>query len=236
VRLRAGLRARQPPRVGGDPAARHPRPDRAVMTADDVSLLGDTDLHLFNEGSHVRLWEKLGAHPGAVRGRTGTHFAVWAPAAERVSVVGDWNGWRRDEAPLAPRGGSGIWEGFVPGVAQGARYKYHIASRHDGYLVDKADPVAFFSERPPDTASVVWSLDYTWHDAEWLALQAARQAIGAPISIYEVHLGSWRRVPEEGNRSLTFRELAETLPDYVAELGFTHVELLPIMEHPFYGS
>ncbi len=206
------------------------------MVIHDATRLGDTDLHLFNEGSHVRLWEKLGAHPGTVGGRSGTHFAVWAPGAERVSVIGDWNGWRPDAAPLVARGTSGIWEGFLPGVEQGTRYKYHVVSRYAGYRVDKADPLAFLAEQPPATASVVWTLDYVWGDGEWLAHRAARQGLTAPVSIYEVHLGSWRRVPEDGNRSLTFRELAETLPDYVAELGFTHVELLPVMEHPFYGS
>jgi 1,4-alpha-glucan branching enzyme len=199
-------------------------------------VIGDTDLHLFNEGSHLRLWEKLGAHPGVSDGRTGTWFAVWAPSAERVGVVGDWNRWRPDDALLARCGDSGIWQGFVPGVERGARYKYHVASRYDGYRVDKADPLAFFAETPPDTASIVWTLDYAWDDAEWLAYRAARQALTAPMTIYEVHLGSWRRVPEDANRSLTYRELAESLPDYVAELGFTHVELLPVMEHPFYGS
>src|SRR4029077_2078674 len=142
VRLRAGLRARQAPRMGGHPAARHPRSPRPAM------VIGDTDLHLFNEGSHLRLWEKLGAHPGTSGGRSGTHFAVWAPAAERVSVVGDWNAWNRDVAPLARRGESGIWEGFVPGVERGARYKYHVASRYAGYRVDKADPLAFLAETP----------------------------------------------------------------------------------------
>jgi 1,4-alpha-glucan branching enzyme len=202
----------------------------------DVTLLGDTDLHLFNEGTHLHLWEKLGAHLGTVAGRAGTHFAVWAPGAERVSVIGDWNGWRPDAAPLVERGASGIWEGFVPGVARGMRYKYHVASRYAGYSVDKADPLAFYAERPPATASIVWTVDYTWDDAEWLARRASRQARDAPMTIYEVHLGSWRRVSEEGNRPLTFAELAETLPDYVADLGFTHVELLPVTEHPFYGS
>jgi 1,4-alpha-glucan branching enzyme len=199
-------------------------------------VIGDTDLHLFNEGSHLRLWEKLGAHPGVSEGRAGTWFAVWAPSAERVSVVGDWNAWRPDVAPLARCGDSGIWQGFVAGVERGARYKYHVASRYAGYRVEKADPLAFHAETPPDTASIVWTLDYAWHDADWLALRAPRQALTAPTAIYEVHLGSWRRVPEAGNRSLTYRELAGSLPDYVAELGFTHVELLPVMEHPFYGS
>jgi 1,4-alpha-glucan branching enzyme len=201
------------------------------MVIDDTSRLGDADVHLFAEGSHLRLWEALGAHPALVGGRAGTRFAVWAPSATRVSVIGDWNDWRVDAAPLAPHGDSGIWEGFIPGVASGARYKYHIASRHDGYRIAKADPVGFRTETPRGTASRVWTLEYAWEDAEWLAHRAARQSLTAPMTIYEVHLGSWRRVPEEGDRPLTYRELAETLPGYVAGCGFTHVELLPVMEH-----
>ena len=206
------------------------------MAIDDTSLLGDLDFHLFNEGSHVRLWEKLGAHLGAVGSQEGTHFAVWAPEAGRVSVIGDFNGWTADRHPLAPQGGSGIWRGFLPGVGRGTRYKYHVVSRHSGYRADKADPFALRTEVPPQTASVVWSLEHEWHDADWMAGRPARQGLAAPMAIYEVHLGSWRRVPEDGARSLTYRELAETLPTYVAEMGFTHVELLPVMEHPFYGS
>jgi 1,4-alpha-glucan branching enzyme len=200
------------------------------------SRLSADDLYLFNEGSHLRLWEKLGAHPGVVDGRRGTHFAVWAPDAATVAVIGDFNGWEPSRHPLRPRGPSGIWEGFAPGVERGARYKFHVVSRHGGYRADKADPFAVRAEVPPRTASIVWDLDYAWGDARWMAERAGPNALGAPIAIYEVHLGSWRRVPEEGGRSLTYRELAATLPDYVAAMGFTHVELLPVMEHPFYGS
>jgi 1,4-alpha-glucan branching enzyme len=202
----------------------------------DATFLGDADLHLFNEGTHLRLWERLGAHHATVDGREGTHFAVWAPEAKRVSVIGDWNGWDQARHPLQPRGGSGIWEGFVPAVGFGSRYKFRIVSRHRGHRADKADPFAVHAETPPLTASIVWDLGYGWSDAEWMASRRARQALDAPMSIYEMHLGSWRRVPEDDNRSLGYRELADALPDYVADMGFTHVELMPVTEHPFYGS
>ncbi|RIK93743.1 MAG: 1,4-alpha-glucan branching enzyme [Proteobacteria bacterium] len=201
-----------------------------------ASALSDQDLYLFNEGSHIRLWEKLGAHPVEQDGRAGTRFAVWAPNAEAVSVVGDWNGWSRDAHPLATRGSSGIWEGFVPGVGRGAVYKYHVRSRAGGYRVDKADPFAFHAEVAPKTASVVWTLEYEWHDREWMEARAKSRALVEPMSIYELHTGSWRRVVEDGNRSLSYRELAHALADYVRDAGFTHVELLPVMEHPFFGS
>ena len=204
-----------------------------------ISPITEQDLYLFNEGTHYRLYEKLGAHPAVSEedeDEDGTWFAVWAPNAERVSVIGDWNFWAKGENPLEPRGASGIWEGFVPGVMPGERYKYHIESRFHHYRVDKADPFAFAAETPPQKASVVWDLDYTWWDADWILGRAARQALGAPVSIYEVHVGSWRRVPDEGNRSLTYREAAPLLAEHVKTMGFTHVELLPIMEHPFFGS
>ncbi|GIX47333.1 MAG: hypothetical protein KatS3mg131_1544 [Candidatus Tectimicrobiota bacterium] len=201
-----------------------------------VTLLSADDLYLFNEGSHFRLYEKLGAHPLSVGGTAGTYFAVWAPNAEQVSVIGDFNGWDKKAHPLFPRESSGIWEGFLPGVGPGAVYKYHIVSRYQGYRVDKADPLGFYHETPPRTASVVWDLDYSWGDQEWMASRGARHTLSAPMAIYEVHLGSWRRVPEAGNRPLTYREMASWLPEYVQRLGFTHVEFLPVMEHPFYGS
>jgi 1,4-alpha-glucan branching enzyme len=210
------------------PAAPAPEPAASPLT--------DADLYLFNEGTHRRLAEKLGAHAGEVDGVAGTWFAVWAPNAERVSVVGDFNGWERDRQPLAPRGGSGVWEAFVPGVGPGAGYKFHVVSRWRGYRADKADPCAFRAETPPRTASVVWDPAHDWQDGEWAAARAARDALAAPMAIYEVHLGSWRRLPEEGFRSLTYLELAEALPAHVEKLGFTHVELMPVMEHPFYGS
>jgi 1,4-alpha-glucan branching enzyme len=203
----------------------------------DSTELGDQDLYLFNEGSHLRLWEKLGAHACEIGGRKGTRFAVWAPNASAASVVGDWNGWDPARHPLAPLASSGIWEGFVPEVGPGALYKYHVVSHAGGWRADKSDPLAFRCEPPPRTASVVWSLDYAWGDGEWMRTRAAAPPIRTrPVSIYELHLGSWRRVPEEGRRSLGYRELAPALVEYVLAMGFTHVELMPISEHPFYGS
>jgi 1,4-alpha-glucan branching enzyme len=201
-----------------------------------VRTFTDYDAHLFAEGVHQRLYEKLGAHAATVEGLPGTRFAVWAPNAERVSVVGDFNRWQAGTHPLTGSD-AGVWEGFIPGVHGGAIYKYAIESRVLGYRVDKADPFAFASEIRPQTASMVWDLSgYAWDDAAWLARRARANALDAPISIYEVHLGSWMRVPEEGNRWLTYRELAAKLPAYVRDAGFTHVELLPITEHPFDGS
>jgi 1,4-alpha-glucan branching enzyme len=205
------------------------------MSKWSATALTDLDLHLFNEGSHLRLWEKLGAHPAHESG-PGVRFAVWAPNADWVSVIGDFNDWKPDAHLLRPRATSGIWEGFVPGVPLGARYKYHVAARQRGYHADKADPFAFHTEPPPRTASRVWALDYQWGDAEWMRHRGGRASLTAPQSVYEVHLGSWRRPGDDRRRLLSYRELAPLLADYVAELGFTHVELLPLMEHPFYGS
>ncbi len=201
-----------------------------------MSLLTDQDLYLFNEGSHTRLYGKLGAHLHTEDGVPGTHFAVWAPGARQVFVIGDFNGWNKQRHPLQVRGQSGIWEIFIPGVGHGAHYKYHIISRYQSYRVDKADPFGFFHEVPPQTASIVWNLDYRWHDQEWMEGRRDRQQLSSPISIYEVHLGSWRRMPEEKYRSLYYRELAEPLARYVREIGFTHVEFMPLTEHPFFGS
>ena len=203
---------------------------------DDISLLSEDDLYLFNEGSHFRLYDKLGAHLLEADGVAGVYFAAWAPDAKQVSVMGDFNGWHKSSHPLSLRGQSGLWEGFVPGVGQGACYKYHIRSRHQGYRVDKADAFGFSFEGPPRTASIVWDLDYAWGDEEWMARRHRHNALEAPISIYEMHLGSWRRVPEEDNRFLTYREMAPLLAEYLQQMGFTHVEFLPVMEHPFYGS
>ena len=196
-------------------------------------MLTDEDIYLFREGNYFRAYEKLGAH--ARDG--GTYFAVWAPNAASVSVVGDFNGWDSGKHTLAARGdSSGIWSGFVPGVGQGALYKYHIVSRERGYRAEKTDPFAFHCETPPRTASVVWDLSYDWGDHTWMQTRGQANAQDKPCSIYEVHLGSWRRNPTQDNRSLTYRELAHELADYAVEMGFTHVELLPVMEHPFYGS
>jgi 1,4-alpha-glucan branching enzyme len=198
------------------------------------TAISDADLYLFAEGRHLRVADMLGAHP--LPGGAGTRFAVWAPNAREVSVLADSNGWTPGAAPLAVRGPSGVWEGIIPGIAAGDAYKFHIASHHDGYRVDKADPVAIRAEHPPRTASVVWDLDYAWGDAEWMARRREASALDAPITIYELHLGSWRRVPGEDDRPLTYREIAPLVAEHVTRLGFTHVELLPVTEHPFYGS
>ena len=202
----------------------------------DVTLLGEQDIHFFNEGTHARLYDCLGAHVMKADDRQpGTCFAVWAPVAAQVSLIGDFNDWDPKRHPLRPREKSGIWEGFVPGIEANTRYKYHIVSRRPGYKVDKADPLAFWSEQPPATASVVASLAYKWGDRMWVKERARHNALEAPISIYELHLGSWRR--KEGDSPfLNYRELAPLLVQYLQQTGFTHVELLPVMEHPYYGS
>ena len=198
------------------------------------SLLSPFDLHLFNEGTHSHLFNKLGAHLSD--DPQGTSFAVWAPNADSVSVIGDFNGWDNTANGLFPREQSGIWEGFIPGVKHGALYKYHVHSRVTRAGEDKADPIAAFAEAPPRQASVVWDLGYEWGDQGWMSNRQASNGRAAPWAVYEMHLGSWMRVPEDGNRSLTYRELAPRLADYVSRMGFTHVELMPVMEHPFYGS
>jgi 1,4-alpha-glucan branching enzyme len=212
--------------------------DNYVMADSDrkKTLLSDQDLYLFNEGNHFRLNEKLGSHLISEGDLEGTYFAVWAPDAEKVCVMGDFNGWSKDSHPLRPRERSGIWEGFIPGVLKGARYKYHVVSRYHGYRVDKADPFAVYNDPPPETVSIVWDLDYTWGDQEWMADRGSRISPDSPISIYELHLGSWIRATEDSNRWLTYRELAPKLAEYIRRLAFTHVEFLPVMEHPFYGS
>ena len=202
----------------------------------DSSLLTADDVYLFNEGNHFRLYEKLGAHTLNKDGKNGVNFAVWAPNAEQVTVIGDFNGWDKDSHRLAPLRSSGIWEGFIPGLESGTVYKYHIRSRHDGYRADKTDPFAFFAELSPQTASVVWDISYDWKDSDWMNDRRRHNSHNAPISIYEMHPGSWSRVPEEDSRPLAYREMAIKLVDYLLKTGFTHVEFLPIMEHPFYGS
>jgi 1,4-alpha-glucan branching enzyme len=204
----------------------------ATFTIDDpyrfLPTIGELDQYLLGEGRHERLWQRLGAHEITVDGVAGTAFAVWAPNARAVRVVGDFNSWDGRLHPMRALGSSGVWELFVPGVATGARYKYELITKA-GELTLKADPLAFATEAPPATASVVYSSGYTWGDEAWLAGRQQRNGIGAPISIYEVHLGSWRH-------GLSYLELAEQLPDYVADLGFTHVELMPVAEHPYAPS
>ncbi len=203
----------------------------------NASLFTDFDIGLFKGGQHFRGYEKFGAHLMTKDGINGTYFSVWAPNAEAVSVIGDFNGWNRDSHHLNVRwDSSGIWEGFIPEVKQGTIYKFYIYSRFNNYRVAKKDPVAFFNEVPPETASIVWDLGYQWKDSQWMKSRKIKNAFDAPISIYEVHLGSWRRNPDEGNRYLTYQELAVELVAYIKEMGYTHVEFMPIMEHPFYGS
>ncbi len=201
------------------------------------TLFTDHDIYLFREGSHFRLYDKLGAHAIRDGHREGVYFAVWAPNADRVSVIGDFNGWNPQSHPLGPRwDSSGIWEGFVPGVRNGDLYKYHLFTKNSGYEVDKGDPFSFYWEISPKTASRVWDLEYAWNDGEWMKNRHRVNGLKSPMSIYEVHLGSWQRDPGEGHRFLTYREMAAALTRYVKEMGFTHVEFLPVMEHPFYGS
>jgi 1,4-alpha-glucan branching enzyme len=202
--------------------------------ASAASMLSDHDLYLFNEGSHFRMYDRLGAHPIRVEGKEGVLFGVWAPNAEHVSVIGDFNGWKPNVHALRPRGSSGIWETFVPDVPLGSVYKFHVRSRERGYRADKADPYGVRHEIPPRTGSVVWNLDHEWRDQDWMTKRAKKNALDAPLSIYEVHLGSWRLGAD--GRPLTYREIGPLLADHVAHLGFTHVELLPVMEHPFGGS
>ncbi|HEY0602610.1 MAG TPA: 1,4-alpha-glucan branching protein GlgB [Herpetosiphonaceae bacterium] len=197
--------------------------------------LSDFDLHLIGEGTHYNTYLKLGAHLTTIDGVAGVEFAVWAPNAQRVSVLGDWNWWDGRVHPMQPRD-SGIWELFIPGLTEGTAYKYEIRT-HSGQLLEKADPYGFWAEFRPKTASVVWSVNkHEWQDDEWMRQREQRQSLEAPIAIYECHLGSWQRVIEDGNRYLSYRELAERLIPYVKRLGYTHIELLPISEHPFDGS
>jgi 1,4-alpha-glucan branching enzyme len=196
-------------------------------------LLNESDIYLFQEGTNSRLADVLGAHVAREKG--GTQFAVWAPNARSVSVIGTFNQWQRSATPLSPAGG-GIWEGFVSGVDAGTRYKYFVESKDGRYCADKADPFGFYHETPPQNASIVWDLAYEWGDAHWMETRRVANGLDAPMAIYEVHLGSWRRVVEQGNRSLSYRELASQLIPYLKEMGFTHVEFMPVMEHPFFGS
>jgi 1,4-alpha-glucan branching enzyme len=197
--------------------------------------LGDVDLFLLGEGRHERLWHRLGAHVGDEEGVPGAAFAVWAPNARGVRAVGDFNGWDGAGAAMSALGSSGVWQAFVPGAVGGHRYKFEIDTP-DGRTVQKADPFAFRAEVPPRTASIIYESAHSWGDGAWLAEREATDWLASPMSIYEVHLGSWRRKPEDGDRPLTYAELAEQLPAYVDDLGFTHVEFMPVAEHPFMGS
>jgi len=203
--------------------------------ASSAALTSD-DLYLFNEGSHVRLYEKMGSHPAVVGGVSGFRFAVWAPNAESVAVIGSFNDWNPRSHPMTMTQGSGIWETFIPGVTKGECYKYRLQSRFNGYRVEKCDPYAFTTEIAPKSAAVTWDLDYTWHDRNWMASRREKFLPKAPVSIYEMHLGSWMRESTPPYLSHSYRSIAPKLAEYVKKLGFTHVEFLPLTEHPFYGS
>ncbi len=196
------------------------------------SLFTEFDINLFKAGKHYKLYEKFGSHVVTVDGETGTYFAVWAPSAKSISVVGDFNYWIEGEHMLNVRwDGSGIWEGFIPNVGVGTLYKYKIFSQHNNYSVDKADPYAKKCELPPNTASVVWEDDYSWKDSRWMKSRKEKNALDAPYSVYEVHLGSWKR--KDNNKFLSYKEMADELVDYVKKMNFTHVEMMPVMEYPF---
>jgi 1,4-alpha-glucan branching enzyme len=214
--------------------------DGAIWERDDpyrfLPTLGDVDLHLFNEGTHRQLWTKLGAHPRVMDGVSGVSFAVWAPNARRASVIGDFCGWDGRIFPMRMLGSSGVWEIFLPQIKPGALYKFELLTG-DGHIRLKTDPFAFKMEQYPGTASIIEAESrYRWRDDQWCEARRGRDPVHSPLSIYEVHLGSWARVPEDGNRMLGYREIAPRLAEHVSRLGFTHIELMPVMEHPFYGS
>jgi len=215
--------------------------DGRRRTLDDPYAFGcvltDFDIHLLGEGSHLEQYRKLGSHPARMGDVPGVSFGVWAPNAERVSVVGDFNGWDGRTHPMRNRGECGIWEIFIPGIGEGEIYKYEIRARESGDVFAKTDPHAFRFEPPPRTGSIVCDIDsYTWGDGEWMEARRARNLLESPMAVYEVHLGSWRRNAEEGNRYLTYRELADSLVPYAKDMGYTHIELMPVAEHPFDGS
>ena len=193
------------------------------------------DQYLFNAGDHTRLWDSLGARVAHVDGAGGVRFAVWAPNAKSVGVMGDFNGWTHPGTALRPVGSSGVWDGFIPGLGVGTRYKYLVESSY-GTVVEKADPMTFQSEVAPATASIVADLTHTWDDKEWMASRGKRNRWDQPISIYEVHLGSWRRTGGHDHRPLTYTEHIDALVAHVGSMGFTHVEFLPLTEHPLYAS
>jgi 1,4-alpha-glucan branching enzyme len=212
------------------------RKNTAIDSTSTPSLLEEYDIYLFKEGKHYHLYKKLGSHLMKFEGEKGTYFAVWAPNAQQVSVVGEFNGWNKGSHNMTVRKDeSGIWETFIPHVGKGTIYKYFIRSQN-GYEVEKGDPYALLWETPPRTGSVVWEEGFKWKDKKWLKQRKKAAGKTQPYAVYEMHLGSWKRVPEEENRSLSYKELAQQLPSYLKELGYTHVEFLPVMEHPFFGS
>jgi 1,4-alpha-glucan branching enzyme len=215
-----------------------PSPNQKAGKAGALSRFSDFDIYLFRQGSHFKLYEKFGAHlMAADDGTEGVYFAVWAPNAKTMSVTGDFNGWNSATNKLSCRAdGSGIWEGFIPGLEAGTLYKFHVESSSNKYRANRGDPFAYYAEVPPQTSPIIWDINYQWQDAGWMRKRKNRNALTSPISIYEVHLGSWRRKSSGKDAWLNYREMAPLLAEYVNEQGFTHVEFLPIMEHPFYGS
>ncbi len=211
---------------------------KAGNVVDNIkNIITEYDIYLFREGKHFSLHEKLGAHVVEYNNTRGTFFAVWAPNAQSVAVIGNFNGWAKDANHLDRReDDSGLWEGFIPGVGKGEAYKYFIRSKYNDFEVEKADPVGFYSEQPPKTASVVWEYNYNWNDADWMKKRKKNNALDSPYSVYEVHLESWRRKPEDNMQALSYAELAEQLTAYVKDMGYTHVELMPVTEYPFSGS
>lgn len=208
-----------------------------LLPVEGYSLLTAYDIDLFKSGKHYKLYEKLGAHLVEYKNTQGTCFAVWAPNAAMVSVIGNWNGWNNQSHKLIARGDeSGIWEGFIPHIGKGEAYKYYIQSNFGGAAFEKGDPFAFYWEQPPKTASIVWDTWKEWSDDAWMEFRKTKNKLNQPFSVYEVHLGSWRRSPDDPDKVLDYKQLAEELSKYVKEMNFTHVELLPVMEHPFYGS
>ncbi|MFN8349098.1 MAG: 1,4-alpha-glucan branching protein GlgB [Spirosomataceae bacterium] len=208
--------------------------DPGLQAVENYSRFSEFDIYLFKSGKHYKLYEKLGSHVAEHKGVVGTYFAVWAPNAQYVSVIGDFNGWNRGSHPISPRwDGSGIWEGFIPNIGRGEVYKYFIKSHNHGKEIEKADPFALWCEVAPKTASVVWDTWYEWQDENWMRDRRKNNALNAPMSVYEVHLGSWMRDPSDPERFLSYREVADAMVPYVKEMGFTHVEFMPIMEAPY---
>lgn len=208
-----------------------------LQPVEAYSRFTEYDINLFKAGKHFKLYEKMGAHLVEYKNTKGTCFAVWAPNASMVSVIGNWNGWNNQSHKLIARGDeSGIWEGFIPEIGKGEAYKYFIQSKFGGASFEKGDPYAFYWEQPPKTASVVWDTWKDWEDEAWMEFRKTKNKLNQPFSVYEVHLGSWRRSPDDPEKVLDYKKLAEELSAYAKEMNFTHVELLPVMEHPFYGS
>ena len=210
--------------------------NKKTNIVNDLSPFTEEDIYLFREGSHFRLFDKLGSYVARKDGKDGVHFGVWAPDAANVSVIGDFNDWNKKAHSLSPRwDSSGIWEGFIPGAGKGTVYKYFIKS-NNGMCLEKRDPFSFYSERPPETASIVWDLDHEWNDSSWMDSRSKANSLDAPMSVYEMHLGSWKRDPDNPLRLLSYKEISQDLIKYLKDMNYTHVEFLPLMEHPFYGS